>query len=66
MQMPKMSRAWQTDSRDRASKTYLDKHAQLASEVQSKTKPRTLAHRSAKQVRSFVRSELFRLFAETI
>ena len=52
-----MSRAWQTDSRDRASKTYLDKHAQLAFEVQSKTKIRTLAHRSAKQVRSFVKGD---------
>lgn len=61
-----MANPWITTNRDRQSEKYRDLHAQLAREVAETERRRESRTRSGKRTRNHIRSEYWRLFAETM
>lgn len=57
-----MTKRWITNNRDRATKRFAALHAQLGAELKDKK----IGIRFDKETRKYVRSEMYRHFAETV
>jgi hypothetical protein len=56
-----MTKRWESDAKQRASKKYRDKHAQLKAEVENIKAERC---REPRQIRHRAKDELYRLYGE--